>query len=701
MRTPFLFAVITFLSLSVFDCRAEIIGYESFSYRGATIAGADGGAFWDYRNNTTPGHTTEPSNWDIAPGLPDASAWSGGVLFTGNSGVIRQFCGPDAAGEATGAVSDTSSAKKVYLSVLMTRGTGASWCGISAFDGTAERAFFGLFPDSTGKFTIYDQNTFTRLALSTADVTVGRTYRLVAKVDYAANVVALYVDPDFSRAESFSTPVATAAYPAAYTTTALRLASGPGGLTQWDDLTVATTWASLQTYQVTNMNDSGAGSLRVSCAAAAAAGARVTFAPLDEEYEIVLTGGEIALTGVNGLVIDGPEHSGVTIRGGSGRIFRVGNTTAVAVRNLTFAGGNAFAYPALPAPGQGGGAVTSDGVFTADRCLFRDNRADYGGAVRAAGLFRLHRCTFYGNFANLGGALITDGLFGSAIARVIHCTFTENRGAGTFHSDGAGAQTFLQSCVLEKTISNLSTRNISKSGAGTLAAEACVISNADGSFITATAANRNVLGTDAAPLRDILAGLDYYGGGVIRTAPPVPGSPAIDISRTAANHGGDARGLAMQSFPDAGAAEYQGRADLALYWNADWDGDGVTYGVEQGSGTDPRVPDASHNANLRIIRTGTGASRLYFTRLHAGLVAAPPGLAWTRWRLKASGTPSVPGSWVTIYTYDGPTRTTTLDTGVTSTNLGDGLGTTMPVEVTDLLANPFKQFYRLEAELLP
>ena len=157
----------------------------------------------------------------------------------------------------------------------------------------------------------------------------------------------------------------------------------------------------------------------------------------------------------------------------------------------------------------------------------------------------------------------------------------------------------------------------------------------------------------------------------------------------------------MQSFPDAGAAEYQGRADLSLYWNADWDGDGVTYGVEQGSGTDPRVPDASHPANLRIIRTGAGASRLYFTRLHAGLVAAPPGLAWTRWRLKATGTPSVPGSWVTIYTYDGPTRTTTLDTGVTSTNLGDGLGTTMPVEVTDLLANPFKQFYRLEAELLP
>ena len=70
----------------------------------------------------------------------------------------------------------------------------------------------------------------------------------------------------------------------------MRLASGGAGLVSWDDLAVATTWDSLRTYQVTNLNDSGSGSLRVMMSLARTSGGRVTFAPeLRSIYAITST----------------------------------------------------------------------------------------------------------------------------------------------------------------------------------------------------------------------------------------------------------------------------------------------------------------------------------------------------------------------------------------------------------------------------
>jgi len=161
---------------------------------------------------------------------------------------------------------------------------------VSSFDFGTERLFFGLFPDGTGKFSIYDQNSLTRLALSTMDVTIGQTYTLVAKLDYTAGTVALYVNPNLDLSEGSNTPIATAAFNTSHWSTAVRLASGTGGLVLWDDLAVATTWESLRTYQVTNLNDSGAGSLRVMISLARTNGGRVTFAPeLRSMYAVTAT----------------------------------------------------------------------------------------------------------------------------------------------------------------------------------------------------------------------------------------------------------------------------------------------------------------------------------------------------------------------------------------------------------------------------
>lgn len=259
--------------------RADLIGFDGFDYRGTSMNGQEGGAFWGYQNVSPAGHKVGMSDWDNAPGFGSTSVSSGGLLFTGDSGVIREYHGPTLADETKGAINTVSVAKKVYYSVTFTRGTGATWCGLSSFDFGTERLFFGLFPDGTGKFSIYDQNTFTRIALSTVDATVGQTYTLVAKLDYAAGNVALYLNPNQGLSEASNTPIATAAYSGTNWSTAVRLGSGGNGLVTWSNLAVATTWESLRTYEVTNVNNDGPGSLRVMMALARTSGGRVTFDP--------------------------------------------------------------------------------------------------------------------------------------------------------------------------------------------------------------------------------------------------------------------------------------------------------------------------------------------------------------------------------------------------------------------------------------
>lgn len=265
--------------------RAEIIGYEPFDYTNASaLAGADGGSFWDFRNAASARHSTKASAWSVAPGFSGGvMALSAGVLYTENYGVVRTYGGPDTAGETAGAVNNDSDAKKVYYRITMTRGTGTNWCGVSSFDFGTERLFFGVFPDGTNQFSIYDQNTGTLMDRSVLVCTTGVTYTLVAKVDYAADRVSLFVNPNLDAAEPATKTtiinptslVATAAYTGTNWSTGLRL--GSDGLTSWDDLTVATTWDSLRTYPVTSLTDAGAGSLRLMTAVAASTGGRVTF----------------------------------------------------------------------------------------------------------------------------------------------------------------------------------------------------------------------------------------------------------------------------------------------------------------------------------------------------------------------------------------------------------------------------------------
>ncbi len=159
--------------------RAQLIGYEPFDYK-SSILDASGGVFWDFRNDAGARyHTHVSSDWDNEPGLRGVSTCAGGSLYTGDSGIFREYGGDDLTREGQGAVNDATFDKKVYYKITMTRGAGTTWCGLSSFDFGTERLFFGLYP-GRGVFGIYDAAGFPPISESGVLVNIGETYTLVA-----------------------------------------------------------------------------------------------------------------------------------------------------------------------------------------------------------------------------------------------------------------------------------------------------------------------------------------------------------------------------------------------------------------------------------------------------------------------------------------------------------------------------------------
>lgn len=263
---------------------ADLIGYDGFDYLGQPV-GANGGAFWGYSNVAPVGQSIGRSSWENAPGFAGASTFSSGKLYTSDSGIIRKYAGPSLAEENNSSIGDYGDSRKVYYSTTFTAGTGVAWYGLSSLgngpvaSNLYERLFFGLYPDGTGRFSIYNQTTSTPLATGTRYANLGETYTLVVKIDYGADLLALYVNPNLNALESANTPTVSVPYTESANTKAVRLASGGNGITEWEDVTVATTWESLRTHGVTNFRDGGGATstLREHLDAASVSGGRVVF----------------------------------------------------------------------------------------------------------------------------------------------------------------------------------------------------------------------------------------------------------------------------------------------------------------------------------------------------------------------------------------------------------------------------------------
>ena len=229
------------------------------------------------------------------------------------------------------------------------------------------------------------------------------------------------------------------------------------------------------TRTVTNLNDSGSGSLRDTIAAAGD-GDEIVFAA-NVRGTITLTSGQLTVN--KQIVIAGPGANLLTIARSSASgtpPFRLFHTTAAAsgggIADLTLAGGlltDTF--------GDGGCIYNAAESFTLRTCHIRDNRASKnGGAIYHDGAasgrearFTADGCTFSGNYAGeSGGAIYSNGSNdGYAIAELINCTFYRNGAgvsAGAVYTvalrDGFAQTHFRSSTVVENNTGNANVTSI-------------------------------------------------------------------------------------------------------------------------------------------------------------------------------------------------------------------------------------------------
>ncbi|HAX78902.1 MAG TPA: hypothetical protein DCY88_24505, partial [Cyanobacteria bacterium UBA11372] len=136
----------------------------------------------------------------------------------------------------------------------------------------------------------------------------------------------------------------------------------------------------LNLIEVTNTNDSGAGSLRQAILSAAA-GSTIRFSPTLANQTINLTSGQFNLD--KNLIIDGAGVSNITISGNNAsRIFNVQNGVNFTLRNLTLANGRLAADPNNRATSAGAAILTGyQSVLNVENSQFKNNFAGFGGAV--------------------------------------------------------------------------------------------------------------------------------------------------------------------------------------------------------------------------------------------------------------------------------------------------------------------------------
>jgi hypothetical protein len=183
--------------------------------------------------------------------------------------------------------------------------------------------------------------------------------------------------------------------------------------------------AAQATLTVTNINDSGAGSLRAAITAAAA-GDTIVFNSSLAGQVIVLTSAQLDIT--KNLTIDGSAlASRISISGNHAwRVFNLYNNASLTLKGVAVING---------AASDGAGvAVAGGSTLNLTACLLSGNVAsNFGGGVNNNGTLNMSGCTVTGNQGNWGG-----GVENRATLAITDTTFITN----TASSGGAGAETY-------------------------------------------------------------------------------------------------------------------------------------------------------------------------------------------------------------------------------------------------------------------
>lgn len=136
----------------------------------------------------------------------------------------------------------------------------------------------------------------------------------------------------------------------------------------------------LTTFNVTNTNDSGAGSLRdaIEDANAAAGADKIVFAAalsgkrieIDSSLPQITDDLKILNKNQKNVIVDGQDIAGV-------RPFNIDFAVKATLKKLTITGGNIDGF--VDGSNDGGGVVNQGGTLTLDSCLVTRNRTDAGG----------------------------------------------------------------------------------------------------------------------------------------------------------------------------------------------------------------------------------------------------------------------------------------------------------------------------------
>ena len=291
---------------------------------------------------------------------------------------------------------------------------------------------------------------------------------------------------------------------------------------------------------VTNTNDSGAGSLRQALVDVAAGGT-ITFAAGLSGQTIALLS---QLVPAKNVIIDATAlPAGITLTGGSGvRHFQINAGISATLRGLTLTGGSL-------AGTDGGAILNNSGTLALERCTLHGNSARFGGALSngGTGTASFTRCTLAGNTASDSGGAIDQS--GGAVT-LTHCTVSGNFANVSGSKFGGGIFVGIsKSLTLANSVVG---GNTATSGADIYLNNSAALARQGADIIQAltTTTGNAITGPAALTSAPNLAPFGNYGG-IAKTRPPFPGSPALDIAdttiaaRAATDERGSPRGSAV------------------------------------------------------------------------------------------------------------------------------------------------------------
>jgi hypothetical protein len=325
---------------------------------------------------------------------------------------------------------------------------------------------------------------------------------------------------------------------------------------------------------VTNLSDSGTGSLRQALTSTAAKGTIDFMAGLAGTITL-----KSILTVTKSVTITGPGASGITVSGNDVTgVFLIDAGNTVTISGLTIAHGRRTLF---------GAGLTNAGNLTLSNCVFPNNSDSGGpgnepgaGALSNSGTLNVIDCTFASNSALTGisaggGVLLNQGTAAKpAVATFTNSTFSGNHGltGGAIYNQN-GSLTLLNCTVSGNSAgstgkggglsldfgSTVTLRNtlVAGNSAPTAPDIAGAVANADhnlvgdgtGSTGLTNGANGNLVGTTAQPINPKL-GLLLNNGGQTPTMALLVGSPAIGAGTSNGAPTTDQRGVAR---PTSGA----------------------------------------------------------------------------------------------------------------------------------------------------